>query len=136
MSKAPHLDIALRYARDTWDDHGIEELQRLGARRFLDDLDAGRWDFKTALPEFCISIMTGLFTFAQAERLDGTPLRALPRRDHLIAWAETAAGPLLPGGNTVLHGGDRIGIGFAGGLHGNRRMIDTDQVSAGHGLRH
>ena len=47
---------------------------------------------------------------APGSPLDGTPLRALPRRDHLIAWAETAAGPLLPGGNTVLHGGDRIGI--------------------------
>ena len=74
MGNAPHLDIALKYARDTFDDHGIEELQRLGARRFLDDLDAGRWDFKTALPEFCISIMTGLFTFSKGERLDGSPL--------------------------------------------------------------
>ena len=84
MSNAPHFDIALRYARDTWDDHGIEELQRLGARRFLDDLDSGRWDFKAALPEFCISIMTGLFTFAQAERLDGTPLRGKPFE--LMPW--------------------------------------------------
>ena len=42
--------------------------------------------------------------------LDGTPLGRLPRRDHLIAWAETAEGPQLPDGNTVLHAGDRIGI--------------------------
>ncbi|MBQ6246747.1 MAG: NAD-binding protein [Kiritimatiellae bacterium] len=42
--------------------------------------------------------------------LDGTPLGQLPRRDHLIAWAETSDGPLLPSGNTVLHAGDRIGI--------------------------
>ena len=42
--------------------------------------------------------------------LDGTPLGRIPRRDHLIAWAETADGPLLPDGNTILHAGDRIGI--------------------------
>ena len=75
MNNAPHLPEVLRYARDTWDDHGIEEMQRLSARRFLDDLDGGRWDFKPALPEFCIELMTGLFTFSQGERMDGTPLR-------------------------------------------------------------
>ena len=75
MNNAPHLPEVMRYARDTWDDHGIEELQRLSARRFLDDLDGGRWDFKPALPEFCIELMTGLFSFSQGERMDGTPLR-------------------------------------------------------------
>ena len=75
MNNAPHFDIAWRYARDTWDDKGIEELQRLGCRRFLDDLESGRWDFSPAIPEFCIEIMTGLFCFSQGERLDGTPLR-------------------------------------------------------------
>ncbi len=34
--KAPHLEQVLRYARDVADDPGIEELQRLGCRRFLD----------------------------------------------------------------------------------------------------
>lgn len=75
MNNAPHFEIAWRYARDTWDDKGIEELQRLGCRRFLDDLESGRWDFSPAIPEFCIEIMTGLFCFSQGERLDGTPLR-------------------------------------------------------------
>lgn len=84
MSKAPHLDAVLRYARDTWDDKGIEECQRLGARRFLDDLDSGRWDFRPALPEFCIEIMTGLFSFSQGERMDGTPLRGQPLE--LMPW--------------------------------------------------
>lgn len=84
MSSAPHLDEVLRYARDTLDDAGIEELQRLGARRFLDDLDSGRWDFRTALPEFCIELMTGLFSFSQGERLDGTPLRGEPLE--LMPW--------------------------------------------------
>lgn len=82
--KAPHLEQVLRYARDVADDPGIEELQRLGCRRFLDDLDSGRWDFRPALPEFCLEIMTGLFSFAQGERMDGTPLRGEPLE--LMPW--------------------------------------------------
>lgn len=84
MSRAPHLDEALRYARDTTDDAGICELTRLSCRRFLDDLDSGQWDFKTTLPEWCIEIMTGLFSFAQGERLDGSPLRGEPLE--LMPW--------------------------------------------------
>ena len=82
--KAPHLEQVLRYARDVADDPGIEDLQRLGCRRFLDDLDSGRWDFRPALPEFCLEIMTGLFSFAQGERLDGSPLRGEPLE--LMPW--------------------------------------------------
>lgn len=84
MTGAPHFEDAWRYARDTWDDHGIEELQRLGCRRFLDDLESGRWDFKPALPEFVIELQTGLFSFSQGERLDGTPLRGAPFE--LMPW--------------------------------------------------
>ena len=84
MNKAPHLEQVLRYARQIADDDGIEELQRLGCRRFLDDLDSGRWDFRPALPEFCLEIMTGLFSFAQGERMDGTPLRGQPLE--LMPW--------------------------------------------------
>ena len=99
MSEAPHLQQVLRYARDTWDDHGIEELQRLGCRRFLDDLESGRWDFSPALPEWCIEIMTGLFAFSQGETLDGRPLRGEPLQ--LMPWHLFAiynvAGFYLPG---------------------------------------
>ena len=84
MTNAPHFEDAWRYARDTWDDKGIEELQRLGCRRFLDDLESGRWDFKPALPEFVIEIQTGLFSFSQGERLDGSPLRGEPFE--LMPW--------------------------------------------------
>lgn len=84
MSSAPHLAEALRYARDTADDAGMGELTRLSCRRFLDDLDSGHWDFKPALAEWCIEIMTGLFSFAQGERLDGTPLRGEPLE--LMPW--------------------------------------------------
>ena len=84
MNNAPHFEEAWRFARDTWDDHGIEELQRLGCKRFLDDLESGRWDFKPALPEFVIEMQTGLFSFSQGERLDGHPLRGEPLE--LMPW--------------------------------------------------
>ena len=84
MIKAPHFREAVDYARRVAADPGIEELQRLGCRRFLDDLQSGRWDFRPALPEFCIEIMTGLFSFAQGERLDGSPLRGEPLE--LMPW--------------------------------------------------
>ena len=99
MNKAPHLQQVLDWARDVWDDHGLEECQRLGARRFLDDLDGGLWDFRPALPEFCIEIMTGLFCFSQGERIDGTPLRGQPLE--LMPWhvfcTYNLAGFWLPG---------------------------------------
>lgn len=99
MAEAPHLREVLRWAQDVAADPGIEECQRLGARRFLDDLDSGRWDFRPALPEFCISTITGLFCFAQGERLDGTPLRGEPFE--LMPWHKfvvyNVAGFYLPG---------------------------------------
>ena len=82
--KAPHLPAVLEYARKTAKDPNVEELQQLAARRFLNDLDSNRWDFRAALAEFCIEIMTGLFCFAQGERMDGTPLRGKPME--LMPW--------------------------------------------------
>ena len=90
MHNAPHFEEAWRYARDTWDDHGIEELQRLGCRRFLDDLESGRWDFRPALPEFVIEMQTGLFAFSQGARLNGQPL-TLGENDALPAMEPAAA---------------------------------------------
>ena len=84
MAKAPHFQEALDYAKRTVDDKGLCELTRLGCRRFLDDLDSGRWDFDFALPEFAIETMTGMFCFERAERIDGTPLRDKPFE--LMPW--------------------------------------------------
>ena len=80
----PHLAAVMDYAERTEADSGIEELQRLGARRFLDDLRSDKWEFRTQLAEFVIEIMTGLFSFSQGERLDGTPLRGEPLE--LMPW--------------------------------------------------
>ena len=82
--KAPHLPAVMAYARTTAKDPNVEELQQLAARRFLDDLDSNRWDFRPALAEFCIELMTGLFMFSQGERIDGTPLRGQPME--LMPW--------------------------------------------------
>ena len=84
MIQAPHFPAVLDYARTTAADDGIEECQRLAARRFLEDLASGRWDFRPALAEFVIEIMTGLFSFSQGERIDGTPLRGEPME--LMPW--------------------------------------------------
>lgn len=84
LPKAPHLPAVIRYAEQTEADPGIEELQRLGARRFLDDVRSNRWDFRPSLAEFVIEIMTGLFCFAQGERMDGLPLRGEPLE--LMPW--------------------------------------------------
>ena len=84
MRVSPYLRQAIDYAMQTEADPGIELMQRLAARRFLDDLRDPRWDFRPALPEFCIRIMTGLFAFSQGERMDGTPLRGEPME--LMPW--------------------------------------------------
>lgn len=72
------------YAKAVADDDSLCELTRLCCRRFLDDLEDPRWEFKPALAEFCIEIMEGLFCFSQGERLDGTPLRGKPLE--LMPW--------------------------------------------------
>lgn len=99
MAEAPHLAGVLQWAKDVYDDHGIEELQRLSCRRFLDDLDSGRWDFNPALPEWCIEIMTGMFSFSQGERMNGQPLRGEPLE--LMPWhlfvTYNVCGFFLPG---------------------------------------
>ena len=84
LSPAPHFIAVMDYAVRTADDSTVEELQRLAARRFLEDLRSGRWDFRPQLAEFCIEIMTGLFMFSQGERMDGTPLRGEPFE--LMPW--------------------------------------------------
>nr|DAG80590.1 MAG TPA: Large Terminase [Caudoviricetes sp.] len=84
MTDAPHFQLALDYAKKISEDLGQHELMRLGCRRFLDDLESPKYDFRPALAEFCIELMTGLFTFSQGERMDGTPLRGVPFE--LMPW--------------------------------------------------
>nr|DAL14545.1 MAG TPA_asm: Large Terminase [Caudoviricetes sp.] len=84
MTEAPHFQLALDYAKKISEDPGQHELMRLGCRRFLDDLESPKYDFRPALAEFCIELMIGLFAFSQGERMDGTPLRGVPFE--LMPW--------------------------------------------------
>ena len=99
MSRAPHFDQVLDYARATAADESLCELTRLSCSRFLDDLESGRWDFNPALPEFCIEMMEGLFCYSSGELLDGTPLRGKPLK--LMPWhlfcTYAICGFMLPG---------------------------------------
>lgn len=78
MTDAPHFKLALDYAEHVVNDPDAHELTKLGCQRFLDDLENELYDFRPALPEFCIEMMQGLFCFSQGERIDGTPLRGVP----------------------------------------------------------
>lgn len=84
MTDAPHFQLAVDYAKSVVDDKELHELTRLGCRRFLDDLESDKFDFRPALPEFCIELMTGLFSFSQGERMNGKPLRGVPFE--LMPW--------------------------------------------------
>jgi phage terminase large subunit-like protein len=47
-------------------------------RRFLDDLDSGKWDFNSRDAEFVIRIIEKTFKHRQGQALDGTPLKGKP----------------------------------------------------------
>lgn len=84
MNEAPHKRIAFDYAETVAEDCHASEVTRLSCRRFLTDLKDPRWDFRPAVPEFCLQLMEGSFCFQQGERLDGTPLRGQPLE--LMPW--------------------------------------------------
>lgn len=76
--RAPHLDAVLDYARTTAADTSLCDLTRLSCQRFLRDLEDPRFDFRPALPEFCISFAEGLLVLPQGEDMKGRPLRGAP----------------------------------------------------------
>lgn len=53
------------------------ELQQ-ACRRFLQDLEDPRWDFKPGLAEFCIDYIECFFVHMKGEALDGTPMPGRP----------------------------------------------------------
>lgn len=81
---APHFAAVLSWAHQCAGDDGLCPEWRQSCRRFLDDLDSGRWDFRPALPEFCISLIEGTFCHQQGESLDGLPMRGRPFK--LMDW--------------------------------------------------
>ena len=78
MSNAPHFARVLSWARRCAEDDGLCEEWRQSCRRFLADLEDPRFDFRPALPEFCILTIETTFYHMKGETLDGEPLRGKP----------------------------------------------------------
>ena len=76
MSK--NEQIVLDYAERTVDDPFSCLDVRAAARRFLNDLESGRWDWRPEEAEFIILTMETLFCHQKGEAIDGTPLRGTP----------------------------------------------------------
>ena len=52
--------------------------RRASARRFLNDLDSGRWDWRPEEAEFIVKTIETLFCHLKGEAIDGSPLRGTP----------------------------------------------------------
>lgn len=77
--KGKHADVVLEYARFIVDGRktACKELIQ-GCKRFLNDLEDSRWEFRSKDADFVIGIIERTFKHRQGEALDGTPLRGKP----------------------------------------------------------
>lgn len=75
---APHELIVRQYAETTAQDPGACADIRAACARYLRDLEDPRWEFRTEMPEFCITAIETLFCHQQGEDLNGHPLRGKP----------------------------------------------------------
>lgn len=75
---AKNEQLVLDYAVRTVDDPLSCQDVRAAARRFLNDLDSGRWDWRPEEAEFIILSMESLFCHQKGEAIDGSPLRGTP----------------------------------------------------------
>lgn len=75
---AKNEQLVLDYAVRTVDDPLSCQDVRAAARRFLNDLDSGRWDWHPEEAEFIILCMETLFCHQKGEAIDGSPLRGTP----------------------------------------------------------
>lgn len=77
--KHKNYNIVIRYAKSIVDYKKIackEQIQI--CKRFLDDLNNKKYDFKPQSAEFVIHIIEKTFCHSQGEKIDGTPLRGTP----------------------------------------------------------
>ncbi len=77
--KGKYADVVLEYARSVIGGQKIacKELIQ-GCKRFLNDLEDPRWEFRSKDADFVIGIIERTFKHRQGEALDGTPLRGKP----------------------------------------------------------
>ncbi len=77
--KGKYADEVLIYARGVVDGSIVAEHYRVQAcKRFLNDIESGKWDIRTKDADFVIGIIETTFKHRQGERMDGTPLRGTP----------------------------------------------------------
>ena len=70
--------LVLDYAKRTVDDPLSCLDVRAAARRFLNDLESGRWDWRPVEAEFVVMTIESLFCHQKGEAIDGRPLRGTP----------------------------------------------------------
>ena len=70
--------LVLDYAKRTVDDPLSCLDVRAAARRFLNDLESGRWDWRPEEAEFVVMTIESLFCHQKGEAIDGRPLRGTP----------------------------------------------------------
>lgn len=77
--KGKYADEVLAYANGVIDGTILAEHYRIQAcKRFIDDLNSGKWDIRTKDADFVIGIIEKTYRNRQGEALDGTPLRGKP----------------------------------------------------------
>nr|UCS96233.1 MAG: terminase large subunit [Caudoviricetes sp.] len=79
MGKDSNLPVVMEYVNKIVGGQKIACREtKQACRRFLDDLQDSRWDFRIDDAEFVIRVIEHTFRHAQGEKLDGSPLRGTP----------------------------------------------------------
>lgn len=123
--KGKYADEVLAYANGVIGGTIPAEHYRIqGCKRFIDDINSGKWDIRTNDADFVIGIIEKTFKNRQGEALDGTPLRGKPFL--LLPWHKFVVYGLLifykPGTNER-----RIKEAF---IYVPRKNIKTEFASA------
>ena len=75
---AAHEEIVRQYALTHAEDPESCQDIRAACKRYLQDLEDSRWEFRTDMAEFVITTIETLFCHQQGEDLHGRPLRGTP----------------------------------------------------------
>lgn len=83
--KGKYAKEVMAYAEGVADGSIVAGADRVkGCRRFLDDIESGKWDIRTKDADFVIGIIESTFKHRQGQSLDGTPMRNKPFK--LLPW--------------------------------------------------
>jgi len=77
--KGKYVAEVLEYAQGVVSGKILANKERIQCcKRFLDDIESGKWEVRTKDADFVIDIIQKTFKHRQGEALDGTPLRGKP----------------------------------------------------------